>query len=237
MSGSEKQFYKTNKWVALRNTALIRDKYMCQCCRANNKMVNATCVHHIFPIERYPQYAYEKWNLMSLCDKCHDEMHNHYTGELSKKGMLFLRSLAALQGIKISAKEETVLIVGLRGTGKTTYARNNMDEFTLVYDLDAIAAAFRLNKPHEDYFKPARRMANDFLKGFLQKAHEYVPKIMIIRTAPTISEYEDIEPDRVVFCMKEYTFREMDDRAKALKRLKDLQRYCLAKNVEVETIE
>ena len=132
MSGNEKQFYKTNKWIALRNTALIRDKYMCQCCIANNKMVNATCVHHIFPIERYPQYAYEKWNLMSLCDTCHDQMHNHYTGELSKKGMLFLRSLAALQGIKISAKEETVLIVGLRGTGKTTYARNNMDEFTLV---------------------------------------------------------------------------------------------------------
>lgn len=237
MKSSEKQFYKTNKWAALRNTALIRDKYMCQCCKANNRMTNATCVHHIFPIERYPQYAYETWNLMSLCDKCHDEMHNHYTGELSKKGMLFLRSIAAIRGIKISCKKETILVVGLRGTGKSTYCRNKMDEFTLVYDMDAIASAFRLKMPHEEYFKPARRMANDFLKGFLAKAHEYAPKIYVIRTAPTIKEFEEIEPDKIVFCLKERTFREMDDREKAIKRINDLMKYCAGKDVEVETIE
>ena len=236
MKSSEKQFYKTNKWAALRNTALIRDKYMCQCCKANNRMTNATCVHHIFPIERYPQYAYEIWNLMSLCDKCHDEMHNHYTGELSKKGMLFLRSIAAIRGIKISCKKETILVVGLRGTGKTTYCRNMMDEFTLVYDLDAIAAAFRLNKPHEEIFKPARRMANDFLKGFIQKAQDYAPKIFIIRTAPSIAEFEDINPDRIVFCMTEYSFREMDDRQKAIKKLDDLMKHCASRGVPVETI-
>ena len=236
MKSNEKQFYKTNKWVALRNTALIRDKYMCQCCKANNKAVNATCVHHIFPIERYPDYKYELWNLMSLCDKCHDEMHNHYTGELSKKGMLFLRSIAAVKGIQISCKDETILVCGLRGTGKTTYCRNHLDEFSLVYDLDTIAKAFRLNVPNEDYFKPARRMANDFLKGFILKAHEYANRIYIIRTAPTIREYEDINPDRVVFCTHEYSFKEMDDRQKALQRLSELQKHCASVGVVVEIL-
>lgn len=236
MKHSEAQFYKSNKWVALRNTALIRDKYMCQCCKANNKMVNATCVHHIFPIEHYPDYKYELWNLMSLCDKCHDEMHNHYTGELSKKGMLFLRSIAAVRNIPISCKEETILVCGLRGTGKTTYVRNHLDEFSLAYDLDMIAKAFRLNTPQEDYFKPARRMANDFLKGFILKAHEYAKKIYIIRTAPSIKEYEDINPDRVVFCTKEYQFKEMDDRQKALKDLAELQKHCANSSVVVEIL-
>lgn len=236
MKHSEAQFYKTNKWVALRNTALIRDKYKCQCCLANNKQVNATCVHHVFPIERFPQYSYELWNLMSLCDKCHDEMHNHYTGELSKKGMLFLRSLAAVKNIPISCKEQTILVCGLRGTGKSTYCKNHMDEFTLVYDMDAIASAFRLKMPHEEYFKPARRMANDFLKGFLVKAHEYAPVIYVIRTAPTIKEFENINPDKVVFCMTERAFREMDDRQKAKERISELQKYCASKDVAVEII-
>ena len=236
MSKEKGAFYKTNKWVALRNTALIRDKYMCQCCKANNKAVNATCVHHIFPITHFPDYKYDLWNLMSLCDKCHDEMHNHYTGELSKKGMLFLRMTASVRGIQVSCKEQTILVCGLRGTGKSTYCKNHLDEFTLVYDMDAIASAFRLKMPHEEYFKPARRMANDFLKGFLAKAHEYAKVIYIIRTAPTIKEFEDINPDKVVFCMTERTYREMDDRKGALDRLHELQKFCASKGVEVETI-
>ena len=163
-------------------------------------------------------------------------MHNHYTGELSKKGMLFLRALAAARNIPISCKEQTILVVGLRGSGKTTYVRNHLDEYSLAYDLDLIAKAFRLNTPHEDYFKPARRMANDFLKGFIAKAHEYAKKVYIIRTAPSIKEYEDINPDKIVFCMKQYSFKEMDDRQKAQKQLNELMKYCANKSVEVETI-
>ncbi len=236
MKNNENPFYKTNKWLATRNAVLIRDKYMCQCCLANNIHKNADCVHHKMPLQTYPQYAYERWNLISLCSKCHDEMHNHYTGELSKKGMLFMRATAAGQKIPISCKEETILVCGLRGTGKTTYVRKQMDEFSLAYDLDAIARAFRLNDPNEEYFKPARRMANDFLKGFIAKGHEYAKKIYIIRTAPTVKEYEEIDPDRIIFCMKEYCFKEMDDRKKAEERLQELQRYVRNKNVEVETI-
>lgn len=237
MKSNEKQFYKSNKWLALRKSALIRDKYMCQCCKAYNKMVNADCVHHVFPIERYPEYSYQLWNLMSLCSKCHDEMHNHYTGELSKKGMLFMRALAAIHNIPISCRKEKILVIGLRGCGKTTYCRNMMDENSLVYDMDVIASAFRLNMPHEDYFKPARRMANDFLKGFVAKAQEYAPKIFIIRTAPTIKEAEEIEPDRIVVCTKEYVFKEMDDRLKAAQRIREVQKHFESKGVPVEVIE
>lgn len=230
-------FYKTKKWERIRATALKRDGYMCQCCKAKNQMISAECVHHIFPKDTYIDYQYELWNLMSLCNNCHDEMHNHYTGELSKKGMLFLRSLAAVRGIPISMKESTILVVGLRGSGKSTYCKKHLDEFSLCYDMDAIASAFRLRMPHEEYFKPARKMANDFLKGFLAKAHDYCKRVFIIRTAPTIKEVEEIEPDKIVFCKHQYLSREMDDRKSALQRLSDLEKYCMDYGIDVEVLE
>ena len=174
---------------------------------------------------------------MSLCNECHDEMHNHYTGGLSKKGMLFLRSLASIKGIPISMKESTILVVGLRGSGKSTYCKKHLDEFSLCYDMDAIASAFRLRMPHEEYFKPARKMANDFLKGFLAKAHDYCKRVFIIRTAPTIKEVEEIEPDKIVFCKHQYLSREMDDRKSALQRLSDLEKYCMDYGIDVEVLE
>lgn len=230
------KFYKDKKWRRIRANALIRDEYKCQDCLANGKRVNAECVHHIFPRDTYLEYQYEMWNLISLCDKCHDEMHNHFTGDLSKKGMLYLRALAAERGIKVDMKEETIIVVGLRGCGKSTYCKQHMDDNTLVYDLDAIASAFRLKMPHEEYFKPARRMANDFLKGFLVKAHEYCKKIFIIRTAPYIKELEDMEPTRVVICRTRHVVRPMDDEKEALDRIKMIENYCKGRGIGLEII-
>lgn len=165
-------------------------------------------------------------------------MHNHYTGELSNKGVLFMRSIAAVKGINLNMKEQTILVTGLRGSGKSTYCKKEMDSETLVYDMDAIASAFRLKMPHEEYFKPARRMANDFLKGFLIKAHDYAKKVYIIRTAPPIKEVEDIAPSKVVICKRHYVNREMDDIKSAQQRLDDLENYCKHnKSIELVVIE
>lgn len=230
-------FYKSKKWETIRARALKRDEYMCQCCKANNQMIPAQCVHHIFPRDTYSQYQFELWNLMSLCNDCHDEMHNHYTGELSKKGMLFLRSLASVRGIPISMKAGTILVVGLPGTGKSSYCRQRMDEFSLCYDLDAIAGAFRLKGPHEEYFRPARKMANDFLKGFLAKAHNYCKRVYIIRTAPTVEELEEINPDKLVICRHQYVSRHMDDKRGAQRKIELLEQHCLEFGIEIEYVD
>ena len=230
-------FYKTARWEHLRQQALRRDEYMCQCCKANNKMIQAECVHHVFPRDRYPQYANELWNLLSLCNDCHNEMHNRATGDLSDKGMLFMRSLAMSRGIEISSKASTILVIGLRGSGKTTYCKQHMDDNSLCYDMDAIASAFRLKMPHEEYFKPARKMANDFLKGFLLKAHDYCKRIYIIRTAPQIKELEEIKPDKVVICARQYVNRHMDDRNGAKERIEAVNQYCSHRGIELEIVQ
>lgn len=37
--------------------------------------VMATMVHHIRPLQQHPDLALEMDNLVSLCDRCHDEAH------------------------------------------------------------------------------------------------------------------------------------------------------------------
>ena len=219
-------FYKSDKWLRKRKTILIRDEYMCQECLKRHHMEQATCVHHIFPRDQYISYQYENWNLISLCDSCHDSMHNRFTGELSKRGWELLRITAHLNNIMIKTDNETILVIGLRGSGKSTYCRKHLDDESLCYDMDAIASAFRLKQPHEEYFKPARKMANDFLKGFIAKAHDYARKVYIIRTAPTIKELQEIEPTEVVVCEGSFVYREMDDREAAIMRINEIKKYC-----------
>ncbi len=163
-------------------------------------------------------------------------MHNHFSGELSQKGRRLLRVTAHMHNIPINTKTETILVVGLRGSGKSTYCKKHLDDESMCYDMDAIASAFRLRMPHEEYYKPARKMANDFLKGFIAKAHDYVRKVYIIRTAPTIKEVQEIDPDKVVMCMQQYIIRPMDDRQEALRKLKELSEYCQRAGIECEQL-
>lgn len=231
------EFYHQPKWKSLRKSILIRDKYRCQRCAEKGLFREAEHVHHIFPREQYHEYEYCRWNLISLCYKCHNEMHNRFNGELSKAGLRLLKTTAAINNIPYDMSDKTILVVGLRGSGKSSYVKSHLNDDSLAYDLDAIASAFRLRMPHDEYFKPARKMANDFLSGFIAKAHEYVQAIYIIRTAPSIKEYEQINPSKVVFCMKSYEYRDMDDREGAIERIHSLKEYAQRQNVEVEVIE
>ena len=59
---------------------------MCRKCIRYGKRTDATTVHHIYPAAEYTKYAYKSWNLISLCAKCHNEMHDRTTNELTAAG-------------------------------------------------------------------------------------------------------------------------------------------------------
>ena len=235
MIHTEDPFYKSEKWQNLRHSIMLRDKFMCTQCKANGIMMPAEHVHHIFPREQYTQYEYARWNLTSLCFRCHNRMHNRFNGTLSKTGKILMKQTALEQGIRINMKQ-TILVIGIRGTGKSTYVKEHLDDDSIAYDMDAIASAFRLKMPHEEYFKPARRMANDFLSGFLGKAHDYASTVYVIRTAPTIRELQVIDPDSVVICKTVRTYCEMDDRDGALARIEEIEKFCAARGLETLAI-
>ncbi len=46
----------------------------------------ATTVHHIYPAETYPEYAWCDWNLISVSQGSHNKLENRKTGELTALG-------------------------------------------------------------------------------------------------------------------------------------------------------
>ena len=199
--------YHSDDWKRKRNFILKRDGYQCQLSKREGLRVEADTVHHIFPVKEYPEYAMCTWNLISLSRSAHNILHDRDTNELTDEGMALMRMTARMQGIDLM-DEGVTLLIGKPGTGKTTWAREHMTGSTLVYDLDYIAAAFRLEAETTSN-KQARWMANDLLQGFVLKATSYASHVIVIRTAPSLKDLEAIQPDRIIFLTKVKQKREI----------------------------
>ncbi len=50
-----------------RESCFKRDNYTCRCCGERGGKLNA---HHIWPFQRFPEWKYELWNLLTLCKRC-----------------------------------------------------------------------------------------------------------------------------------------------------------------------
>lgn len=68
-----------------------RDKYRCRECRRYGKTTAATTVHHINPLEDYPELKLVNENLLSLCGACHDKMHDRISNELTMLGLEWVK--------------------------------------------------------------------------------------------------------------------------------------------------
>lgn len=202
---------------------------MCQIARRYGKTVEANTVHHIFPRKDYPQYAWCDWNLISVSAEMHNKLEDRFTGKLTADGRELMRRTAKERGIRLMQR---TLVIGLPGTGKTSYVEQHLGD-GIVYDLDAIAAAFRLKQPHEEDHAGSRRMANDILVGFAAKAGEYADNIFVIRTAPTEHELRQIKPDVVVICTRQYTDRPMEYKQDAIWRIRQTIEFCREHSIPI----
>ncbi|KJZ83230.1 MULTISPECIES: HNH endonuclease [Clostridium] len=81
-----KDFYKSKRWKAKRINILKRDNYLCQECKRYGKTTGATTVHHVKPLEHNLELRLDNNNLVSLCSKCHDKMHDRTNNELTNLG-------------------------------------------------------------------------------------------------------------------------------------------------------
>ena len=212
----------------------MRDDYMCQYSLKNGKRVNANTVHHIFPADQYPQYRYCDWNLISLSSEVHNMMHDRATRELTDMGEQLRRETAVKMGIE---GEQTILVIGNPGSGKTRYVYDRIAD-GVVYDLDYIAAAFRLTKPKEDKCKAARMLANSLLPGFTEAAHRYCERVYVVRTAPTIEEVQNINPTKLVALYGNYGNKKIPDkrRHEISRRIIDCVEYAKEIGIDVEEI-
>ena len=96
-----KDFYHTKAWKRMRKAVLNRDGFQCQESKRYGKFVPADVVHHAFPVEDYPQYRLEAWNLISVSNKIHNQLHDRNTNELTDKGKELMERTARKQGIEL----------------------------------------------------------------------------------------------------------------------------------------
>lgn len=83
---SKDKFYSTKAWEAMRIRVIRESRHKCQNCARYGKMRDATTVHHANPIEERPDLRLKRWNLISLCDECHNKMHDRSTHKLTVLG-------------------------------------------------------------------------------------------------------------------------------------------------------
>lgn len=75
-----KNVYNTRKWRYMR-IAKMREQPLCEVCMSAGKYVLATQVHHVKFIsdgkteKQMLELGFDYENLMSICDKCHKEVH------------------------------------------------------------------------------------------------------------------------------------------------------------------
>ena len=98
------RFYSSPRWQSLRKAILRRDGYMDKVVWRYGKRREATIVHHIFPREEYPEYAWAPWNLISVSMATHNRLHDRESDELSEKGIELLRRTAITQGMEVPEK-------------------------------------------------------------------------------------------------------------------------------------
>ena len=223
------EFIWSEQWRRKAHSILRRDGYIDQyILKTTGRMIEANLVHHILPRDEYPQYAMEDWNLISLNKRTHSRIIHTIKGKLTNEGRKLMMETAFKQGIKL---HEKILVIGKPGSGKTTWVKDHMGPEAMVYDLDHIAAAFRLKEAHAERHNGARRMANALFKAFAARAGEYASRIYLIRTAPTTEVLAQIKPDEVILCLGRYDirrrkdFQEVDQEAME-KRIEDAKRFC-----------
>ena len=75
-----------SKWKKKRKHILKLDGYKCRVAKMYGKTEAANTVHHIYPADEYPEYAWCDWNLISVSQASHNKLENRTTGELTKLG-------------------------------------------------------------------------------------------------------------------------------------------------------
>lgn len=78
--------YGRSDWNRLKKEIYKRDNYTCQICENKNDTLHA---HHKLDWEKYPELAFNKENIITLCNKCHGKVHTlmrFYKSNHSERG-------------------------------------------------------------------------------------------------------------------------------------------------------
>ncbi|MCW6661875.1 HNH endonuclease [Aerococcaceae bacterium NML201209] len=74
--GIRNKFYWSASWREMKNKILLRDYHECRVCKSKGKVtLSNLIVHHIYPLEYYPEKRLVEDNLITVCIQCHNKIH------------------------------------------------------------------------------------------------------------------------------------------------------------------
>lgn len=79
---TNKDYRQSNEYKKWREAVFIRDGFKCQICGQVGGALNA---HHIKTFKDFPKLRFEVSNGITLCEKCHRELHKEIRGNGRKK--------------------------------------------------------------------------------------------------------------------------------------------------------
>ena len=85
---------------------LRRDKYKSVLAARYGKSIEAEVVHHILPVEFFPEYAFCNWNLISVSIDEHNKLHDRSSHRLTDAGIELAIRTARKQRLNIDKIKE-----------------------------------------------------------------------------------------------------------------------------------
>lgn len=79
-------FYLSAKWKKKRERVMKLYNYEDQEAKRYGKTITATLIHHIYPLDVYPELRLETWNLLPVSQATHNKMHDRLTDEVTGIG-------------------------------------------------------------------------------------------------------------------------------------------------------
>ena len=76
-------FYNSKSWSLARKQVSNRDRGLCRLCYSEGKIIYSDCVHHIEEVRDNKALRHSEDNLISLCNRCHREVHYLYNSKSS----------------------------------------------------------------------------------------------------------------------------------------------------------
>lgn len=87
-NGEIEKFYHSAEWIRLSQKVRKMDNYECQRCKKKGKYAAVSSVHHVNEVKKCPELALsiyytdkdgkKRRNLISLCETCHNEVHEKF---------------------------------------------------------------------------------------------------------------------------------------------------------------
>ena len=173
----EVSFYNSKPWKDVRAAVLQRDFYLCQQCKRQGITTFGNIVHHIVELKDDWSLRLDMNNLETVCSACHNQEHTK-----TKKGL------------NTSTKNLVIVVVGLPGSGKSTFVYNNCDkERDIVIDMDELISTMTFKPIHDRTLNAydSIEMVNDMIKAVIDNLtlEKYkFKRIWLIRSTLSTSE-------------------------------------------------